>query len=282
MQGFNPLYLPSGAVGEAPAGAAPAAAPARADRVGLIDGGIDPRHPALRGLKLQHHGCEAPVPSAHGTATASLLAGQDREFHGAVRAVRLYAADVYCGQPTGGALDAVLDALAWMAREKVPVINISLVGPHNPLLARVVAQMNARGHLLVAAVGNDGPAAPPLFPAAYPGVVGVSGVDARRRVLPEAGQGPQVVFVAPGAELAVAAAGGKGYTTARGTSFAAPLVAGLLAGALPSPDPSAAQRALQALAHGAVDLGAPGRDPTFGHGLVGEALRVEPARLAAR
>lgn len=280
---FNHVYLPSGTVGAAAAPATSTGTPARVDRLGLVDGGVDAEHPALRGLKLLRHGCDDKiVPSAHGTATASLLAGRAGAFHGAAAPARLFAADVYCGQPTGGALDAVIDALAWMAREKVPVVNISLVGPPNPVLERVVAQMTARGHLLVAAVGNDGPAAPPLYPAAYPGVVGVSGVDPRRRVLPEAGQGPQVLFSAPGAELAVATAGGRGYTVARGTSFAAPLVAGMLAAQLPTTDPQAARRAVEALARSAVDLGAPGRDPVFGYGLVAEPLRIAPERVAAR
>lgn len=280
---FNHVYLPVGTVGRQAAPAATAAVPARVDRLGLIDGGVDTQHPALRELRLQRHGCDdEAVPSAHGTATASLLAGRAGAFRGAAEPARLYAADVYCGQPTGGALDAVVEALAWMAQEKVPVVNISLVGPPNPVLQRAVEQMVSRGHLLVAAVGNDGPAAPPLYPAAYPGVVGVSGVDPRRRVLPEAGQGPQVAFTAPGAELAVAAAGRGGYTVARGTSFAAPLVAGLLAAQLPRPDPQLAREAVDTLARSALDLGRPGRDPVFGYGLVAEPLRVAPARVAAR
>ena len=79
--------------------------------------------------------------------------------------------------PSGGSIDAILGALGWMAREHVPVVNISLVGPPNTLLENVTRAMVARGHLLVAAVGNDGPAAKPLYPAAYPGVIGVTGVD---------------------------------------------------------------------------------------------------------
>ena len=59
------------------------------------------------------------------------------------------------------------------------MINVSLVGPRNALLERVVASLVSRGHLIVAAVGNDGPAAPPLYPAAYDGVVGVTAVDQR-------------------------------------------------------------------------------------------------------
>jgi hypothetical protein len=49
----------------------------------------------------------------------------------------LYAADVYCGLPTGGAVDAVADAFSWLAREQVPVINVSLVGAPNLMLENV-------------------------------------------------------------------------------------------------------------------------------------------------
>jgi hypothetical protein len=91
-----------------------------------------------------------------------------------------------------------------MARERVPVVNLSLVGPPNTLLENVTRAMVARGYLLVAAVGNDGPAAKPLYPAAYPGVIGVTGVDERRRVLLEACRGPQVDFAAPGSAMVAA------------------------------------------------------------------------------
>ena len=55
----------------------------------------------------------------------------------------------------------------------------------------------------------------------------------------------------------------------RGTSFAAPQVAGLLAASLAAPDPAAARKSVDALAAVALDLGAPGRDPVYGWGLVG-------------
>lgn len=282
---YNHVYLPGGTVGgggDAPAGSR-APSVAVADRLGLIDGGVDARHPALRGTDVVRQGCTEPVPSAHGTAVASLLAGEDGAFHGAARTRRLYAADIYCGSPGGGALDAVLRALDWMARERVPVVNLSLVGPPNPVLERAVARMVERGHLLVAAVGNDGPAAAPLYPAAYPGVVAVSAVDRRRRVLPEAGRGAHVALVAPGADLA-AAMPGEGYGPARGTSFAAPLVAGLLAARLPAPDPGLARAVRDALGREAIDLGAPGRDPVYGLGLVAEstAPSAPPLRQASR
>ncbi len=284
---FNHLYTRSGDVDAAatstPAASAPPTSAAKPLRVGLIDSGVDATHPALSDGALQRWGCDGAVrPSAHGTAVASLLVGRDGRFAGALPGATLYAADVYCGQPVGGSAERVAQALAWMARERVPVVNVSLVGPANRLLEQAVHALAGRGQLVVAAVGNDGPAAPPLYPAAYPDAVGVTGVTSRRRVLPEAAQGPQVLFAAPGADLAVAASSDGGYGTARGTSFAAPVVAGLLATQLPGPDAAAARAAVQVLARQALDLGASGRDPVFGWGLVGETLRTAPERVQAR
>lgn len=281
---FNHVYL-RGASAEAQRRVTlPAAAPAAADavgrRVGLIDSGIDPDHPALRAVALQRWGCGGrAVASPHGTAVASLLVGRDGAFRGVLPGASLHAADVYCGAgPTGGSAEAVAQALAWMARERVAVVNVSLVGAPNRLLERAVQALQSRGHLVVAAVGNDGPAAPPLYPASYPGVVGVTGTTPRRQVLPEAAQGPQVVLAAPGAEVVVARSVAGDYVAARGTSFAAPLVAGLLADLLRQPDPAAARAALERLVERAADLGRPGRDTVYGHGLVDAAARLQLAR----
>jgi hypothetical protein len=242
-------------------------------RVGLIDGGVDRSHPAFATTSISIHGCDAEFPTEHGTAVASLLVGHSEQFSGAAPDAHLYAADVYCGQPTGGAVDSIAAQLGWLMREQVPVINVSLVGPSNLLLERIVHIAIARGHIIVAAVGNDGPTAAPLYPAAYPGVVGVTGVDAHRRVLLEACRGEHVKFAAPGADM-TAGALRHVFTSVRGTSFAAPLVAGLLARLISVPDPLRAESAIAALAAEAIDLGSRGRDKTFGDGLVGEQLRV--------
>jgi hypothetical protein len=285
---FNHIYLPAGSVAEdsAVAQRAPAGeirTRSGRPKVGLIDGGVDLRHPALRSASVRTSGCTAgPVPSVHGTAIASLLVGHTSKFGGAAQNATLYAADVYCNLPTGGTASMIVEALAWMAHEQVPVINISLVGPANRVLEAALRTLIARGHVIVAAVGNDGPSSPPLYPAAYRDVVGVTAVDARKQVIPEAVRGPQVLLSAPGAEMAVAANGESGFSRARGTSFAAPLVAGLLAIAYDpasAPQPGASTRAIDGLVRDAVDLGPPGRDPIYGYGLVGERLRVDPVAL---
>ena len=288
---FNHIYIESGTsvtangVGLEASHVDEEAAPvavAGTTRIGLIDSGVDPAHEVFSGLTLRQHGCSGHiVPNQHGTAVASLMVGRAPNFHGAAPGSDLYAADVYCGLPTGGAADGVAEAFSWLIKEKVPVINVSLVGPPNRVLEGVVQRVIAGGHIVVAAVGNDGPAAAPLYPAAWPGVVGVTGVDAHRRVLLEAERGAQVKFAAPGAQMA-AAKSPSGYTLVRGTSFAAPIVAGLLALKLPAPDKAAADRAVMTLAQEAVNLGSPGPNPVYGFGLVGEALGRQPVLATLR
>lgn len=268
---FNAVYLGSQSASGAGTGSVSGAGGGRA---GLIDGGVDLAHPALRGARITQKGfAGAPQPSEHGTETASLLVGRTDGFAGAAPGADLYVADVYCNQPTGGATTSVLQALNWMAEQRVGVVNISLVGPSNAPMKAAVAAMVRRGHLIVAAVGNDGPAAKPLYPAAFDGVIGVTGVDRKNRTLPEAGRGPQVRFAAPGADISAARPGG--YASVRGTSFAAPIVAGLLSRQLKEPDPVRAQGALSALVAAAQDLGPKGVDTTYGNGLVGGDIRPQ-------
>jgi hypothetical protein len=276
---FNHVYGESGTAqtGDASADGGPSPAPVAASsspatKLGLIDGGIDETHPVFRELTIHRHGCDnVAIPSEHGTAVASLMVGRSADFHGAAPGAELYAGDVYCGIPTGGSVDAVAEAMSWLVHERIAVINVSLVGPPNVVLESVVHDVISRGFILVAAVGNDGPAAKPLYPASYPGVVGVTAVDARRRVLVEAARGPQVRFAAPGADM-VAAKSPQGFAAVRGTSFAAPLVTCLLGAQLAQPDSAAASRAINDLAGRAVDLGARGLDPIYGYGLVGADL----------
>jgi subtilisin family serine protease len=251
-------------------------------RVGLIDGGVQIQHPVFRGSSIVPSGCDGQlVPRSHGTAVASLLIGEQSPFRGAAPGATLYAADVYCGQPTGGSIDAIAQALAWLSASRVAVINVSLVGPDNLVLRELIRQMIARGHLIVAAVGNDGPAAPPLYPAAYPDVIGVTAIDSHRHLLAEAGRGAQVLFAAPGAEMAAADLP-DGYTAVRGTSFAAPLVAGLLAAHLIEPDRARAQAAVASLADAAMHLGTGGRNSSYGFGVIAENLRVSPDIMHAQ
>ena len=273
-----PLGGPTGAVGgnTPDRKTAPQAAPGAA-RVGLVDSGVDAGHAVFRGADIRRWGCGGAAHRApHGTAVAALMVGEAAPFRGVAPAARLYAADIYCDSATGGSAEKIAAALGWLASEQVGVINISLVGPANLLLERVVTAMVQRGHVLVAAVGNDGPAAPPLYPASYRGVVGVTGVDKRGRPLPEAARGPQVMFAAPGNQMVSAATGNPPYRPMRGTSFAAPIVAALLAPAVPAPSAAAARSAIEALTRQARGDATTVSNET-GYGIVGMAYRNDPS-----
>lgn len=239
--------------------------------IGMIDGGVSAA-PSLRTATIEQRGFspQGARASGHGTAVASLIVGSDGRFQGAVPGASLLVADVYGGTPTDGSALAIARALGWLTSRGVRVINVSLVGPANPLLERAIGAAIAHGVLIVAAVGNDGPAAPPAYPASYPGVIAVTGVDKHNHALPEAGKALHLDFAAPGADMA-AALPGSGYATVRGTSFAAPLVTARLAEAGGGPAGIAAV-ARQAL---------PGRG-RIGRGIVCDACRIAPRDVGVR
>ena len=255
----GPLAPTTGAITEAPRIAGGGA-------IGMIDGGVA-SHPSLAGSSIEQNGfAGAPKPTGHGTAIASLLIGREGPFRGAATGARLFVADVYGGDRAAGSATAIVRALGWLAGHRPQVITISLVGPANKIVQRAIELVQSRGIEVVAAVGNDGPAAPPQYPASYPGVIAVTAVDALGRALPEAGKAEHLDFAAPGADMA-AALPGKGYARVRGTSFAAPLVAA---------------RLLASGSLGALALQArPGRG-RVGRGIVCSECRVDPRSVGAR
>jgi hypothetical protein len=264
---FDHVFEPAGGELVPFAGALAASQGAsRGPRIGIIDGGVA-SHPALTSASIEQNGfAGSPQPTGHGTAVASLIVGSQGPFRGAAHGASLLVADVYGGSRAAGSAMTIVRALGWMASKRPQVINISLVGPPNRLVQRAVRAVRARDIHLVAAVGNDGPAAPPQYPASYPEVVSVTGVDARGRALPEAGKPAHLDFAAPGADMA-AALPGQGYAKVRGTSFAAPL--------------AAARLALAGSPQGLAAEARPGRG-RVGRGIVCLACRVDPKAVRAK
>lgn len=196
--------------------------------IGMIDGGVA-RSPALASATIEQRGFAGPAEATgHGTAIASLIVGNDGKFRGAAPNASLLVGDVYGGNPAAGSASSIAKAMSWIASHRPSVINMSIVGPRNRLVERAVSAVQARGIQVVAAVGNDGPAAPALYPASQAGVISVTGADARNRALPEAGRATHLDYAGPGADMA-AALPGKGYAVVRGTSFATPFVSARLA-----------------------------------------------------
>ncbi|GAB4474278.1 MAG: hypothetical protein OHK0018_04670 [Erythrobacter tepidarius] len=236
--------------------------------IGLIDTGVATSLDLFRHVTLSQRAFngKTPQPRLHGTAVAHLMAGTKRNPR---QQTRIFVADIFGGpRETSGSSYALIKALDWLADQGTPVINVSLSGPRNAAVAQAIAKITKRGHIVVAAAGNDGPAAPPVFPGAYEGVIGVTAVDAKDRIYRYANRGAYVDFAARG--VAVTAIDAKGAVRdATGTSFAAPVVAARLAGQLRKPDAALSRQVVRKLEAEARDLGPRGRDPIFGAGLIG-------------
>jgi len=122
----------------------------------------------------------------------------------------------------------IMKGLDWAAAKNARIVNMSFAGPGDAMMRDMLGKANARGMVLIAAVGNAGPYSPPLFPAADAHVIGITATDAEDRLLPQANRGTQVAVAAPGVEILAAAPGG-GYQVTSGTSVAAAHASGVAA-----------------------------------------------------
>uniref|UniRef100_A0A7C1NXQ4 Peptidase S8 n=1 Tax=Agrobacterium albertimagni TaxID=147266 RepID=A0A7C1NXQ4_9HYPH len=256
-------------------------------KIGLIDTAINPAHPSLDKARLEViRISDDALPQSgrqHGTAVAALLVGAaGSRAPGLLPSSDLIAVDAF--RRLGGSADVastfdLVRALDALSSRNVRVINLSLAGPDNVLLKKTVEAMIARGAILVAAVGNAGPRAKPLYPSGYEGVIAVTAVDRGRNPYRRANRGEHVDIAAPGVNVWTAASI-SGARPKSGTSFAAPFVSAAAAVLLAErPDLTPAQMA-EALSLLAQDIGAPGRDQVFGWGLL-DARRLCTAEASA-
>ena len=259
-------------------------------RVAVIDSGVDPDHPQLKGHVtegadfLRHDSDGRQDCVGHGTEVASIITARVVDgvpFRGLAPAakivpVRISEQEVVGGKEVGvqGTPAEFADAIAWAAdpaRGNAQVINISLVMTRdNDQVRDAVAAAIAAGVVIVAAAGNDGRAGAPNltpYPAAYPGVIGVGAIGANGQRADFSQHGDYVDIMAAGQAITVAARE-SGHTVGEGTSFATPFVAAtaaLLRQRFPTLTPEQVQRRLIATA----DPAPGGRhSPEYGYGLL--------------
>ena len=237
-------------------------------RIGIIDSSIDRRHNAFvnASITTQRFVDNDSPPNAHGTAIASIIASNDPQALGLAPSAQIYAAEVFDHNEQQGEFAStvsLIKALSWLMTQDVSVINISLAGPSNRLLETALTRVREKGVLAIAAAGNGGPMAQPMYPAAYPEVVAVTATDDRGRAFRLANRGEYVDIAAPGVNIRHAQAGG-GFAASSGTSYAVPFVTVAAARLLQSTAEPA--QMLDALYASARDIGAPGRDQIYGYG----------------
>ena len=241
----------------------------RNPRIGVIDSSVDLAHPSLRearitGLSFIESGLE-PL-SDHGTAVSSVLVGNSKDYRGLLPNAEILAAGVFYRTEEGDAasIKSILLALDWLLRAEVDAINMSLAGPANPLLERALKMVADSGVVVIAAAGNNGPGAPPAYPAAYPEVLAVTAIDQQEHVYFRANRGAYIDFAAPGVAIRHASSGG-GFDQSSGTSYAVPFVTAAVAVLLDRQGPGDTVASLRA---NAIDLGDPDFDEVFGYGRI--------------
>ena len=264
---------------------------ARGVRIGIVDTGFDKSHPAFAGVRYEYREFlpdgSAVAPDQHGTAVLSLLAGDAASgTPGLIPDAAYVIANAFFadadGQPVSDTAQMLL-ALNWLKKSGVSVVNLSFAGPEDELMHHAVQELTRAGIVVVAAAGNEGPAAPPSYPAAYPEVIAVTAVDRNLAAYRYASRGAHIDLAAPGVDVWTALPGRReGPQT--GTSFAVPYVTAVVAVALaeaglaPDSDALAAKRLALAHLRGNVKaLGEAGDDSTFGAGLVQAPASCGPA-----
>lgn len=232
---------PAGGTGTAPFGAALLPSIGVADgldraswgagvTVAVIDSGISP-HPAFREGQITHLDLtnDGGALNAHGTAIASLVAGNVEGAGGVAPGADLL--DIRIAGKEGVSDSYLLAQGIHAAIERgAGVINISMAtyGDARPV-AEAIAEANRMGITVVAAVGNDA-AGIKAWPAAYPGVISVSGVDAEGHLAYFSNTGaPTIAAPSVGVPSAYHDGGEARLATGNGTSQATALVSGAAA-----------------------------------------------------
>ena len=242
-------------------------------RIGIVDGRIASIS-ALSSVPIVRRNfllaTDTPSHSGHATSIAALIAGRDAVagFLGVAPDSVLYSAEIMRarGREDTTSSSSLVLALEWLVSEKVKVINLSLGGPGDLVMAQVFAKLSNLAVVVVAAAGNGGPLAAPVFPAAYPGVIAVTATDALDDSYVDANRGHYIALAAPGVDLWVPDSGPGHYVS--GTSFAAALVSASSA-RLMALNPLIATRSIPSrMCQSAKDLGVKGSDTVFGCGLL--------------
>jgi len=279
----NIIYRRQGGTGKAPAvvpqyalskiSIAPAheLALGRGVKIAVIDSHIDAAHPDLAGAVVNSFdasGRSTTVNDGHGTAVAGII-GARGTMRGVapmadILAVRAFAA-LSERQPIASTSAILLRAIEWSVVNGAQVLNMSFAGPRDPAVQAMIEAAQKRNAVIVAAAGNGGSNAPAAYPAAYPGVIAVTAVDAADKRYVHANRGSYIAISAPGVDILAPADGGR-HAFLSGTSFAAAHVSGIMALLLERSRSLQPQGALAALSDNAVDLGPAGRDEDFGFG----------------
>ena len=267
-------------------------------KVAVVDTGVLGTHEDLAGSVLPgldlaaDKGTYDPAgtgevdPAGHGTHVAGIIAAHANNgvgIAGAAPGAKILPVRVLDASGSGSSSD-VAEGIVWATDHGARVINLSLGGGPSPGMQIAIQYARSKQVVTFAAAGNafqDGNQA--TYPAAYPEAVAVAAIDQSLNHASFSNTGSYVDIAAPGDLIWSTYGQGRAqYALMSGTSMATPYAtatAALVLGENPSLSASDLVHAIEA---SATDLGAPGRDDTFGYGLInprGALLAASPEMI---
>jgi subtilisin family serine protease len=251
--------------------------------IGMIDSGVESTHPDLSpklvtGWNFTTGTSVTGDNTGHGTATAGTAGAATNNGAGVAGVawtnpiMPLVVVD-----SSGNAMYSnMASAITYAADHGVRVMNMSLAGPSgSSTLQSAINYAWNKGSIVVASAGNYGTSTP-YYPAACDNVVAVSATDSNDAIASFSNFGSWIDLAAPGASILTTSTGGS-YGSWSGTSFSAPIVAGVAALVL-SAKPSLSPNSLVSLLEqNSDDLGASGYDIYYGYGRVNAYKAVTAA-----
>jgi hypothetical protein len=213
--------------------------------VAIIDTGVDSSHPELAGrVRTSRNFVDDDTQrfraDRHGTAVAGVIAALTDNRTGIVGvapASQLLALKACWYEavetPAVCSTLTLAEAIAYAIQQRVHVINLSLGGPGDPLLTRLLSEAMKRGIIVIGASGSAVRASQG-FPLNVPGVIAVADAD-EPGAKPGASDGvasgdptAATLLAAPGHEVLTLVPGQR-YDYVSGSSISAALVSGVVA-----------------------------------------------------
>ncbi|MFW6022337.1 MAG: S8 family serine peptidase [Halanaerobiaceae bacterium] len=268
--------------------------------VAVIDTGIAANHPDLQGNLLQGADFVGGVKSypidsynptdydptdetpyhqggSHGTHVAGIIGAIGNNDNGVAGVSwQLKILPIRGLTKTGGTSWDIVESIYYAIDQEVDIINMSFGGNHKSYYQHeAIKKALKEGITVIAATGNEGSQV--YYPAAHPETIAVGAVGQNNQKTAYSNYGPEVDLVAPGGNYGESIISTWGYyqdgeikpeyTGMIGTSMAAPHVSGIAA-LLFSKGITDPQEIKDHLINNAIDLGEPGKDDNYGHGIV--------------
>jgi len=248
--------------------------------IAILDTGVDASHPDLApkmvpGWNFWDNNANTSDVYGHGTAVAGTAAAASNNSLGVASvAWNCRIMPIRISSTNGSAsISAIANGLTWAADRGARVANISYKVTNYAAVRSAAQYFQSKGGVVVVAAGNDS-----LFDSTpdNPYVLTVSATDGNDNLASFSNTGNNVDLAAPGVNIDTTNRGG-GYGFWGGTSFSAPIVAGVAALVVSANQNLSGSQVQDLLKQSSNDRGTTGWDTAFGWGRVNAGQAVESA-----